>query len=166
MLLDAEDDLVVVDLAHHSSQAVDAVARYRPAACILDAQLPDRHLGQTVATAKAASPTTRVLALVDDASPAATAGVLTAGADAWLAKDRPAGRWVDDSAHRAAVVPVLSDGPFPPLQRVRQAGGALPGGGGSLRPGAPGRGGPRHPCPAARTIGVLNPALLASPVDH
>ena len=40
MLLDAEDDLVVLGLAHHSRHAVDAIARYRPAVCILDAQLP------------------------------------------------------------------------------------------------------------------------------
>jgi DNA-binding NarL/FixJ family response regulator len=88
MLLDAEDDLVVLGLAHHSRQAVDAVARYRPAVCILDAQLPDRDLAETLATAKAASPTTRLLALTDDANPQTTAAVLTAGADGWLAKDR------------------------------------------------------------------------------
>jgi hypothetical protein len=46
MLLDAEDDLVVLGLAHHSRHAVDAIARYRPAVCILDAQLPDGDLAQ------------------------------------------------------------------------------------------------------------------------
>jgi DNA-binding NarL/FixJ family response regulator len=40
---------------------------------------------------------------VDDASPAATAGVLTAGADAWLAKDR-------SSRQVAAVVRKLAAG--------------------------------------------------------
>jgi DNA-binding NarL/FixJ family response regulator len=72
---------------HHSRQAVDAVARYRPAVCILDAQLPDRDLAETLATVKAASPTTRLLALTDDANPQTTAAVLTAGADGWLAKN-------------------------------------------------------------------------------
>jgi chemotaxis response regulator CheB len=67
MLLDAEDDLVVLGLAHHSRHAVDAIARYRPAVCILDAQLPDGDLAQTLATAKAASSTTRLLALTDAA---------------------------------------------------------------------------------------------------
>ena len=103
MLLDAEDDLMVLGLAHHSSQAVDAVARYRPDVCIVDAQLPDRDLGQTVAAVRAASPTTRLLVLVDDASSAATAEGLTFGADGCLGKDR-------SSRQVAAVVRKLGAG--------------------------------------------------------
>ena len=88
MLLDAEDDLAVLGLAHHSSQAVEVVAQYRPAVLVVEARLPDRGLAETLAAAKAASPTTKLLVLVDDASPETAAAVLTAGADSCLAKDR------------------------------------------------------------------------------
>ncbi len=88
MLLDAQDDLVVLGLAHHSTQAVTAVARYRPAVLILEAHLPNRDLAETLAAAKAASPGTRLLALVDEASPETTAVVVAAGADGCLAKDQ------------------------------------------------------------------------------
>jgi DNA-binding NarL/FixJ family response regulator len=88
MLLDAEDDLAVLGLVHHSSQAVEAVAHHRPAVFVVEAHLPDRGLGQTLAAARAASPTTKLLVLVDDASPETTAAVLTSGADGCLAKDQ------------------------------------------------------------------------------
>ena len=60
MLLDAEDDLVVLDLTHHTGQAVESAAEHRPA----------------------------VLVLSGDAHPDTTAAVLAAGADGCLAKDQ------------------------------------------------------------------------------
>jgi DNA-binding NarL/FixJ family response regulator len=106
MLLDAEDDLVVLGLAHHSRHAVDAVARYRPAVCILDAQLPDRDLAETLAAARAAAPATRLLVLAGDAHPAITAAVLAAGADGCLAKDRSSRHVAIAIRHLAAGGPV------------------------------------------------------------
>jgi DNA-binding NarL/FixJ family response regulator len=88
ILLDAEDDLVVVGLAHHSNQAIQTVVEHRPAVLVLDAHLSIGDLAQTVATARAASPTTRLLVLSDDVRPETTAAVLAAGADGCLTKDR------------------------------------------------------------------------------
>jgi DNA-binding NarL/FixJ family response regulator len=88
MLLDAEDDLVVLDLAHHTGQAVESAAEHRPAVLVLDADLPTSGLAETLAAAKAASPTTKLLVLSADAHPETTAAVLAAGADGSLAKDR------------------------------------------------------------------------------
>ncbi len=88
MLLDAEDDLAVLGLAHHSGQAVNAVAEHRPAVLVMDAQLPAGDLAETLAAAKAASPATKVLVLSCDARPETTAAVLACGADGCLAKDR------------------------------------------------------------------------------
>lgn len=88
MLLDAEDDLVVLDLAHHTGQAVESAAEHRPAVLVLDADLPTSGLAETLAAAKAASPTTKLLVLSGDANPETTAAVLAAGADGCLAKDR------------------------------------------------------------------------------
>jgi DNA-binding NarL/FixJ family response regulator len=88
MILDAQDDLAVLELAHHSGQAVQAVAQHRPAVLILDAHLPTADLAETLAAAKAAAPTTKLLVLTGDADPTTTAAVIAAGADGWLAKDR------------------------------------------------------------------------------
>jgi DNA-binding NarL/FixJ family response regulator len=88
MLLDAEDDLVVLDLAHHTGQAVESAAEHRPAVLVLDADLPTSGLAETLAAAKAASPTTKLLVLSGDAHPETAAAVLAAGADGCLAKDR------------------------------------------------------------------------------
>jgi DNA-binding NarL/FixJ family response regulator len=88
ILLDAEDDLAVLGLAHHSSQAVEVVAETRPAVLVLDAHLPVGDPAETLAAARAASPPTKLLALSDDASPETAAAVLASGADGCLAKDR------------------------------------------------------------------------------
>jgi DNA-binding NarL/FixJ family response regulator len=88
MILDAEDDLAVLDLAHHSGQAIQSVAEHQPAVLVLDAHLPTADLAETVAAAKAAAPTTKLLVLTGDAYPRTTAAVIASGADGWLAKDR------------------------------------------------------------------------------
>jgi two-component system nitrate/nitrite response regulator NarL len=88
MLLAAEDDLDVLGLAHHSGQAIELAATHQPTVLVLDAELPTGDLEETLAAAKAAAPATKLLALVDDASPETAAAVLTAGADSCLAKDR------------------------------------------------------------------------------
>jgi two-component system nitrate/nitrite response regulator NarL len=88
MLLAAQDDLDVLGLAHHSGQAIELAATHQPTVLVLDAELPTGDLEETLAAAKAAAPATKLLALVDDASPETAAAVLTAGADSCLAKDR------------------------------------------------------------------------------
>jgi two-component system, NarL family, nitrate/nitrite response regulator NarL len=88
MLLDAEDDLVVLDLAHHTGQAVESAAEHQPAVLVLDADLPTSELTETLAAAKAAASRTKLLVLSGDADPEATAAVLASGAHGCLTKDR------------------------------------------------------------------------------
>jgi DNA-binding NarL/FixJ family response regulator len=87
VLLDAEDDLAVVDVAHDDGQAVTSAARHRPAVLMLDAQLPVGRLDQTLAGVRAASPRTKLLVLSAASDPETTAAVLACGADGSSAKD-------------------------------------------------------------------------------
>jgi two-component system nitrate/nitrite response regulator NarL len=86
VILDAEDDLAVLDVAHDDCQAVTLAAEHRPAVLVLDAYLPVGSLDQTLAAVKAASPTTKLLVLLGAAHPETTAAVLSSGADGYLAK--------------------------------------------------------------------------------
>jgi DNA-binding NarL/FixJ family response regulator len=86
MLLDAEDDLAVLDLAHHTGQAVESAAEHQPTVLVLDAHLPTGDLAQTMAAARGAAPATKLLVLSGDTDPKTTASVLAAGADGCLAK--------------------------------------------------------------------------------
>jgi DNA-binding NarL/FixJ family response regulator len=87
MLLDAEDDLDILGLAHHSGQVIELAAKYQPTVLVLDAELPVGDLEVTLAAARAATPATKLLVLSGDGHPATTAAVLAAGADGCLAKD-------------------------------------------------------------------------------
>ena len=102
MLLDTEDDQDVVDLAHHSVQAIELAAEHQPTVLVLDAELPAGGLGETLAAAKAAAPATRLLVLSGDAQPETVAAVLTAGADGCLAKDRSSRQVATAIRHLAA----------------------------------------------------------------
>jgi DNA-binding NarL/FixJ family response regulator len=103
MLLAAEDDMDVVDLAHHSGQAIKLAAKHQPTVLVLDAELPIGDLDGTLAAARAAAPATKLLVLAGDPDPATAAAVLAAGADGWLAKDR-------SSRQLAAVIRRLAAG--------------------------------------------------------
>ena len=87
VLLDAEDDLAVIDVAHDDGQAVTSAARHRPAVLMLDAQLPVGQLNQTLAGVRAASPRTKLLVLSGASDPETTAAVLACGADGSSGKD-------------------------------------------------------------------------------
>ena len=88
MLLDSQDDLDVVDLAHHSDQAVQLAEAHQPMVLVLDADLPPGDLAETLTAARAAAPATKLLVLSGDAHPETITAVLAAGADGCLAKDR------------------------------------------------------------------------------
>ena len=88
MLLDSEDDLDVVDLAHHSDQAVQLAAAHQPTVLVLDAQLPPGDLAETLTAARAAAPATKLLVLSGVAHSETIAAVIAAGADGCLAKDQ------------------------------------------------------------------------------
>jgi DNA-binding NarL/FixJ family response regulator len=87
MLLDAEDDLVVLDLAHHTGQALESAAEHQPTVLVLDADLPTSELAEMLAAAKSAAPRTKLLVLSGDAHPETTAAVLASGAHGCLTKD-------------------------------------------------------------------------------
>jgi DNA-binding NarL/FixJ family response regulator len=103
MILDAEDDLAVLDVAHHTCRAVELVTEHRPAVLSLDAHLPTGDLVETLAAVKAASPTTKVLVLSGDAHPETTAVVMASGADGFLAK-------ASSSRQLASVIRMLAAG--------------------------------------------------------
>ena len=102
MLLVAEDDLDVLDLAHHSGQAIELAAKHQPTVLVLDAELPAGDLEETLAAARAAAPATKLLVLAGDFHPATTAAVLAAGADGCLAKDRSSRQVATAIRHLAA----------------------------------------------------------------
>jgi DNA-binding NarL/FixJ family response regulator len=86
LILDVEGDLTVLALAHHASQAVRLAAQHRPAVLVLDAELPPGDPEETLATVRAASPTTRLLVLTAAPHPEPPAAPLPAGADGVVAK--------------------------------------------------------------------------------
>jgi DNA-binding NarL/FixJ family response regulator len=83
LILDAEDDLTVLGLAHHAGQAIRLTAAHRPAVLLLDAGLPPGDLGGILAAARIASPMTKVLVLSDAGHPE------PAGVDGLVARNRP-----------------------------------------------------------------------------
>jgi DNA-binding NarL/FixJ family response regulator len=88
MLLGAEDDLAVLDVAHNAGRAVESVTEHQPAVLVVDAQLPAGELVETLATVRAASPMTKLLVLSGAGRSETTAALIAAGADGVLAKDR------------------------------------------------------------------------------
>jgi DNA-binding NarL/FixJ family response regulator len=112
MLLATEGDLDVLDLAHHSGQAIELAAKHQPTVLVLDAELPTGDLDETLAAARAAAPATRLLVLSGDAHPATTAAVLAAGADGCLAKDSSSRQVATAIRHLATgrQVPVVAAG--------------------------------------------------------
>ena len=102
MLLDSEDGLEVVDLAHHSDQAVQLAEAHQPTVLVLDAQLPPGDLAETLTAVKAAAPATRLLVLSGVANPETIAAVLAVGADGCLAKDQSSRQVATAIRHLAA----------------------------------------------------------------
>jgi DNA-binding NarL/FixJ family response regulator len=87
VMLDAEDDLAVLGVAHDAHQAVELAAKHEPMVLLLDAHMPGSDLVSTLRAVKAASPGTRVLMLSADTRKETIAEALRAGADGFLAKD-------------------------------------------------------------------------------
>jgi DNA-binding NarL/FixJ family response regulator len=87
MMLDAQDDLAVLGVAHDSHQAIELAATHEPTVLLLDAHMPGPDLATTLRAVKASSPATKVLMLSADTRRATIAAALAAGADGFLAKD-------------------------------------------------------------------------------
>jgi DNA-binding NarL/FixJ family response regulator len=87
VMLDAQDDLAVLGVAHDGHLAVELAAKHEPTVLLLDAHMPGPDLATTLRAVKAASPDTKVLMLSADTRRETVAGALDAGADGFLAKD-------------------------------------------------------------------------------
>ena len=66
VMLDAQDDLAVLGVAHDSHQAIELAARHEPTVLLLDAHMPGPDLATTLRAVRAASPGTKVLMLSAD----------------------------------------------------------------------------------------------------
>jgi two-component system nitrate/nitrite response regulator NarL len=102
IILDAEDDLAVLGVAHTTSRAIELVDAHRPAVLLLDAHLAGHNPAQAVAAVRAASPT-KVLMLSADARQQTVEAAVAAGADGVLAKHEP-------SQQLIAAIRKLADG--------------------------------------------------------
>jgi RNA polymerase sigma-70 factor, ECF subfamily len=87
VMLDAQDDLTVLGVAHDSHQAVELAATHEPIVLLLDAHMSGSDLASTLRAVKAASPATRVLIVSADTRKESIAAALGSGADGFLAKD-------------------------------------------------------------------------------
>jgi DNA-binding NarL/FixJ family response regulator len=87
VMLEAEDDLAVLGVAHDSHQAIELAARHEPAVLLLDVHMPGPDLATTLRSVHAASPATKVLILSLDTRRETITEALEAGADGFLAKD-------------------------------------------------------------------------------
>ena len=87
VMLDAQDDLAVLGVAHDAHQAVELAATHEPMVLLLDAHMPGSDLASTLRAVKAASPSSKVLMLSADTRKETIAEALRAGADGFLAKD-------------------------------------------------------------------------------
>ena len=87
VMLDAQDDLAVLGVAHDRHRAIELAARHEPAVLLLDAHMPGPDLATTLRAVRASSPATRVLMLSADTRRETINEALAAGADGFLAKD-------------------------------------------------------------------------------
>jgi DNA-binding NarL/FixJ family response regulator len=87
VVLDAQDDLAVLGVAHDSHQAIELAARHEPTVLMMDAHLYGPDLATTLRAVRAASPHTKVLMLSADTRRETIAEALEAGAGGFLAKD-------------------------------------------------------------------------------
>jgi two-component system, NarL family, response regulator DesR len=87
VMLDAQDDLAVLGVAHDRHQAIGLAARHEPTMLLLDAHMPGPDLATTLRAVRASSPGTKVLMLSADTRRETITEALEAGADGFLAKD-------------------------------------------------------------------------------
>ena len=118
VILDAEDDLAVREVAHDDRQAITLAAEHRPAVLVLDAELPVGDLDQTLAAVRAASPTTKLLVLLGAGHPETTAAARFCGADGYLAKTQSS-RQVAALIRRLAAGQQVTPQVVGPAQSVR-----------------------------------------------
>jgi DNA-binding NarL/FixJ family response regulator len=98
LILDAQDGLAVVGVAHDTRRAVQLAAEHRPGVLLLDAGLLGGDPVTTPAAVRSASPATKVLLLATDTRHRMVAAAVASGADGLVAKDA-CGQQVVDAIH-------------------------------------------------------------------
>src|SRR6266511_3138796 len=86
VMLDAQDDLAVLGVAHDAHQAVELAATNEPMILLLDAHMPGADLAWTLRAVKTASPANKVLILSADTRKETITEALRTGANGFLAK--------------------------------------------------------------------------------
>jgi DNA-binding NarL/FixJ family response regulator len=87
LMLDAQDDLAVLGVAHDHDQAIGLAARHQPTVLLLDAHMPGAEMATTLRGVKAVSPDTKVLMLSADTRRETITAAIDSGADGFLAKE-------------------------------------------------------------------------------
>jgi DNA-binding NarL/FixJ family response regulator len=87
LILDAQDGLAVLGVAHDTRRAVQLAAEYQPDVLLLDAHLPGGDLVKMPAMVRAASPASRVLLLEAEARRSMLGAVIASGADGVVTRD-------------------------------------------------------------------------------
>jgi DNA-binding NarL/FixJ family response regulator len=87
LILDAQDGLAVLGVAHDTRRAVQLAAEYQPDVLLLDAHLPGGDLVKMPAMVRAASPASRVLLLEAEARRSMLGVVIASGADGVVTRD-------------------------------------------------------------------------------
>jgi DNA-binding NarL/FixJ family response regulator len=103
LMLDAQDDLAVLGVAHDHDQAIGLAARHQPTVLLLDAHMPGAEMATTLRGVKAVSPDTKVLMLSADTRRETITAAIDSGADGFLAKEA-------SSREVAAAIRKLVDG--------------------------------------------------------
>lgn len=128
-LLETEPDIAVCARASNGHQALEAIARLKPAILVTDIEMPGMTGLALAAEVRDRHPQTRVIILTTFARPGYLRRALDAGAKGYLLKDRPAAELADAvrRVHRGLRVidPDLAaeawdSGPDPLTERERQ----------------------------------------------
>ena len=118
VMLDAQDDLAVLGVAHDSHQAIEVAARHEPTVLLLDAHMPGPDLATTLRAVRASSPGTKVLMLSPTPAARRSPRRWRPGPTASWPRTPPAGRSRGPSARwstaRAASSPPPSRSPGRP----------------------------------------------------
>lgn len=114
VILDAQDDLAVLGLAHDLRRAGRLAAEHRPAVLLLDADLLGHDPVRSLAMVRTAAPATRVLLLATEARHRTVAAAILSGVAGLMTND-VCSRQVVDAIHEAVAGGlVMTAGTEPP----------------------------------------------------
>jgi len=122
LVVDDEDDLRVVGQADRVRQARFRIAVERPDVVVIDVHLPDGSGLELCESVRAELPSTRIVVLTGDASPAIADRAAAVGVDALVLKHVGCDRLLDEVRHVAGRPTRRSDvRPIPPRRSTRRS---------------------------------------------